>query len=114
MGWLLGCACWSDRVCGWQGNQIGDEAATRLAELLAAQQARLDGGLGVGASYIVEDFTAEARTAAALVDPDPQHPMDVTNPNFHHLKGVMAYGPDAKGRGLKCPRDGEEDCAIVE
>ena len=107
MGWLLGCACWSDRVSGWQVNP-GKAAFEKI------QKIRRDGGLGVGASYIVEDFTAEARTAVSLVVPDPQHPMDVTNPNFHHLKGVMAYGPDAKGRGLKCPRDGKEDCAIVE
>ena len=107
MGWLLGCACWSDCVCGWQDNP-------GFTAFQKAQKARHDGGLGVGATYIVEDFTAEARTAAASAPVDPQFPMDATNPNFHHLKGTMAYGDAAKGRGLKCPRDGEEDCAIVE
>ena len=36
MRWLLGCACWFARVCGWQYNTIGDEGATRLAESLTA------------------------------------------------------------------------------
>ena len=85
------------------------------------EQARCDGGLGVGGSYILEEFTNEAQAAATLgasapekYGIDPQYPMNVTNPNFHQLKGVMAHGPDAKGRGLICPRDGLEDCAIVE
>ena len=111
MGWLLGCACWSDCVCGWQGNP-GEGAVRDVHQEI--QKIRRDGGLGVGATYIVEDFTAEACTAAASAPVDPQFPMDATNPNFHHLKGVMAYGDAAKGRGLKCPRDGKEDCAIVE
>ena len=97
----------ADCMCAWQGNP-GE------ATFEKTQTIRHDGGLGVGTSYILGDFTAEAQIDAAKAPVDPQHPMDVTNPNFHHLKGVMAYGPDAKGRGLKCPRDGEEDCAIVE
>ena len=118
MGWLLGGACCSDCVCAWQDNEIGAEARTRLVESLATngttQEARHDGGLGVGATYIVEDFIAEACTAAASAPVDPQFSMDATHPNFHYPKGVMAYGDAAKGRGLKCPRNGEEDCAIVE
>ena len=87
----------------------------------ALEQVHRDGGLGVGSSYILEEFTTEAQAFAALAASapekygvDPQYPMDITNPNFHQLKGVMAHGPDAKGRGLVCPRDGFEDCAIVE
>ena len=101
-------------MCAWQGNP--GEAAFKKIQAICR-----DAGLGVGTSYILEDFTAEARTAAGLgasapakYGLDPQYPMDVTNPNFHQLKGVMAHGPDAKGRGLRCPRDRKEDCAIVE
>ena len=82
---------------------------------------RAEGGLGAGISYILEDFEGEALAAAseAFSDPvkygiDPQFPMDPADPNFHQIKAVMAHGDKAKGKGIQCPRDGKEDCAIVE
>ena len=36
------------------------------------------------------------------------------NPNFHMLAGLLAYGPHALGKGQVCPRDGREDCSIVD
>lgn len=36
------------------------------------------------------------------------------DPNFHTLAGLLAYGPHALGKGQICPRDGREDCSIVD
>ena len=36
------------------------------------------------------------------------------NPNFHQLAGLLAYGPHALGKGQFCPRDGREDCSLVD
>ena len=82
---------------------------------------RAEGGLGTGLSYILDEFEDEALTAAgeASSDPvkygiDPQFPMDPEDPNSHQIKAVMAHGDKTKGKGIECPRDGLEDCAIVE
>ncbi|CAK8991019.1 unnamed protein product [Durusdinium trenchii] len=36
------------------------------------------------------------------------------NPNFHEMAGLLAYGPDALGKGKICPRDGKPDCSLVD
>ena len=36
------------------------------------------------------------------------------NPNFHQVAGLLTYGPHALGKGQICPRDGREDCSVVD
>ena len=36
------------------------------------------------------------------------------DPNFHQVASLLAYGPWALGKGKCCPRDGEQDCSIVD
>ena len=36
------------------------------------------------------------------------------DPNFHQMAALLTYGPNALGKGLLCPRDGKEDCSVVD
>jgi hypothetical protein len=112
--WFLFC-------CSGFTGRVSNQAKKDIEKLLKSNKVRAEGGLGAGISYILDDFEGEALAAAieAFSDPvkygiDPQFPMDPEDPNFHQIKAVMAHGDKAKGKGLPCPRDGLEDCAIVE
>ena len=107
-------------LSGYTGS-VSNQAKKDIDRQLQSTKARAEGGLGADISYILEDFEGEALAAAseAFSDPvkygiDPQFPMDPADPNFHQIKAVMAHGDKAKGKGIECPRDGLEDCAIVE
>lgn len=111
-------------LCG-AGNLIGDDAKANIKQLVerneAQHRSRSEGGLGVKVTYIVAEFKDEACAAAqqAAADPikyeiHPDFPVNVDDPNFHQIKAVLAYGEQAKGYGIVCPRDGQPNCAIVD
>jgi len=78
-------------------------------------------GLGVSAAYLITEFLAESQAAARLgKDMDPPVGRkrrvceDINNPRFYDISRVMCYGETAKGYGVVCPRDREQNCSVVD
>ena len=64
-------------------------------------------------------FDARVRSNKEIQDKDAawnalQICEEPTDPNFHQVASVLAYGPLALGKGQHCPRDGRLDCSIVD
>jgi len=64
-------------------------------------------------------FDARVRNNKDIHDPDAawnalQICEEPSDPNFHQVASVLAYGPLALGKGQHCPRDGRLDCSIVD
>ena len=65
------------------------------------------------------EFLVKVRNCGLNVDPvvawgDLAVCSPAENPNFHQVAGLLAYGPHALGKGQICPRDGLEDCSVVD
>ena len=71
--------------------------------------------LGVSADYLLGEFVHDAKAAGqdAFTDPttyeiNPSFPVqDPKDPKFYELIGLSHKGPQAKGLGKLCPRDGQ-------
>jgi len=73
--------------------------------LIAQESRRLrfeSEGRGVSVDYLLGDFQKQASQYGS--------PEQLT---FHDLKNIV-YGEDALGYGKTCPRDGRENCALVD
>jgi hypothetical protein len=60
--------------------------------------------LGVSVSYLENEFIKEVESHFGVG----------ADPNYHDIKDKMLVGSTAKGKGLKCPRDGLLDCSYVD
>eukprot|EP00435_Cladocopium_sp_Y103_P053768 s259_g17.t1 len=59
--------------------------------------------LGVSARYVVDIFPSLARSATGL-----------ENPNFYEICPRLALGEQGLGFGKTCPRDGQQNCSLVD
>jgi len=59
--------------------------------------------LGISAAYVQRFFPDEARRATGT-----------ENPNFYDLCNALAIGPQGRGYGITCPRDGRPNCSFVD
>jgi len=84
---------------------ISDRKGTlpQAQRTLAQSPSEASTRLGVSLAYLLGDFQPEAKQATQLEDP-----------TFTQMAEVIAKGPRGKGKGMVCPRDGREDCSVVD
>lgn len=81
--------------------------------------------LGPSLRYLQQDFGEEAMRMAQLTHENPENfkPLDGSdrwpiddpaNPNFYDIKEAMTCSDISKGYGKTCPRDGEQNCSMVD